>query len=206
MKRTFKPSELNVDRKKFDGYLARVGLTQNQLAKKAGFEQKQTLSKILTGNRRLMIDEFVALVRVLGVSPAELLRTFGFNTLSRQAKVTAGLTAEGIIENFSSRQGATVDLPVNTGEIGEIVFIDIRQGNKSYLFGSHIFTEPWRAAGLADANRLTLIEVPKIGERILGTIFPLRAGEIMIRNIITDEEISTSGSVQIAPVIDWRFS
>lgn len=205
-KRTFKETELKLDRKRFNAHLDRIGISQNELAKRMGFEHKQTLSKLLSGNRRMIIDDFVAMLRVLGVSPVELLRTLGFHVLSRQGKITAGLTAEGVVEKISIHRRTTVDIPVNAGEIGEIVYIDINQNENSFLFGSVIFSEPWRTARLADANRLSLIEIPKIGEAILGVIIPLRAGQIMIRNFITSEEITAENDVKVAPVIDWRFS
>jgi len=205
-KRTFTPSKLSTDRQKFRRHLDRARLSQNALAKRMGFEHKQTLSKILSGERRMIVDEFVEMVRALGTSPNELLDTLGFNILSRTTKITAELTAEGLLENYSSNFGIDVHAPVNAGEIGEVVFVSIDKGPKTYLFGSTIFTELWRTPGLHDALRPALIDVPKIGERLLGTIFPLRAGQIVIRNIITDEEFTTSGRLEIAPVIDWRFS
>jgi len=206
MKRTFDPTDFDLDRAGFNRHLDRLGLTQNELARRAGFRQKQTLSKIFNRDRRMTLVEFVKVLRVLGVPPDELLRVFGYTMLFRDARVTAGLTAHGKVDPVSSKHHMRVEVPTNAGEIGDIIFVDIRDGDCSYMYGSIIFVEPMHSAKMTDANRLAVIHAPELPEKILGVTYPCRAGQIMIRNTITQEEITTDSEVLIGPVIDWRFS
>lgn len=87
-----------VDRKWFKDAMTQVGLTQSEVASRIKMD-KGTLSKILSGQRRLALADVHALASVLGVSDLEVYRHAGIPAPSR---VVPSLLPE-------ARQGGTLD-------------------------------------------------------------------------------------------------
>lgn len=97
----------------------RAGLTQEQLAKKLGFKDRQTLTAIETGDRKLAADELLQLIKILGVDLDYFVDEF---RLDGEGKFSwrASKVESNVLKQFEEKAGKWVATYRKLGELENI--------------------------------------------------------------------------------------
>ena len=128
------------------------------------------LGRLLTGGRRLQIDEAIALARILAAPRPELIRRFGYNWPEPCCNVIGRVDGRGRVSMLPPDLHTTTAAPIDADASLTVLRVEAAHTRLAIYHGYLLFYEPSRDVRTDAFGRLAVIDVGDEPAPIVGVL------------------------------------